>query len=324
MLSNHACLDRLEPCGRGAPGASRECPVTGWFDRGFTCTIPLSWDGTGALPVLFSFHGGGGNRVTGARSTCPGGATDSPRCLAALGAQAGYVVIEPDGTSLRPLRNLRAWNAGGGRDGFLCVSGGPCEEGVDDLAFFDALLADVERIVPVDRRRIFLAGMSNGGAISHRIACERPSLIAAIAAVGGANQFEVTGGVCGGPVAMLQIHGTEDPCWRYDGSPLTCSILKEGKRAGVDETAERWRQRNGCLADWQEEALPDTSPDGTRVVRRVWPGCKAATQVLRVEGGGHTWPGGYQFLDEETVGRLCRDIDANQEIVRFFDANPRP
>jgi polyhydroxybutyrate depolymerase len=72
-----------------------------------------------------------------------------------------------------------------------------------------------------------------------------------------------------------------------------------------------------------DELLPDARPDGTRALRRTWAGCAALVVHLRVEGGGHTWPGGHQYLDVDTVGRVSRDFNASEEIVRFFDANPR-
>lgn len=314
------CLDVMEPCGAGKPGESKECPVTGWFDRAFEYTLPASWDGKSALPLIVSFHGGGGNRTTGENSTCPDGEAGGPQCLHAVAANAGYMVVSPDGTGQRPSRNLRTWNAGGGVDGYICVSGGACEAGVDDMAFFDSLLADIEKVVPIDRKRIYLTGLSNGGSISHRLACQRPELIAAIAPVGGGNQFEVTGGVCKNQVPVMHIHGTADPCWRYDGSEKTCSVLKEGKRASVDYTIEQWRKRNGCTEKYDDETLADTG-DKTTVIRRAWQDCEQPTVLIKIEGGGHTWPNGHQYFGEDVVGVVSHDFDANHELVKFFDAN---
>ncbi|MFO0608403.1 MAG: hypothetical protein U0324_34875 [Polyangiales bacterium] len=317
------CLTTLDPCGRASPGASLECPVEGEFDRAFSLRVPARWDGTAALPVIVAFHGGGGNRRSAESVTCPTGTPGEPGCLSAVALAAGYVVVFPDGTGLRPLRNVRSWNAGGGRDGWQCVSRGACQSGVDDVAFFDRLLAAVEKSVPVDRRRVFVTGLSNGGAVSHRLACERPGVVAAFAAVGGTNQFAVAGGRCDARVPVMQIHGVDDPCWGYETRTSTCAFLEEGRKVGVDETLAGWRARNGCGADARDEALADAAADGTRVTRRTWQGCAAPVVHLRVEGGGHTWPGGHQYLDVDTVGRVSRDVNASEEIVRFFDANPR-
>ncbi len=317
------CSPEPDRCGPAGPGASLECALPGVFDRAFSVRVPRGWDGASALPVIVAFHGGGGNRRSAESVTCPTGEAGDPGCLSALATGAGYTVVLPDGTGLRPLRNVRSWNAGGGTDGWQCVSRGACQEGIDDVAYFDALLAEVGRIVRVDRRRVYLTGLSNGGAISHRLACARPGVIAAIAAVGGANQYAAAGGACEGGVAVMQIHGTDDPCWAFATGTSACSFLEPGHRVGFDDTLEGWRVRNGCSERFDDTALPDTEDDGTRTIRRVWTGCTAAVVGLRVEGGGHTWPGGHAYLDSATVGRVARDFQASAEIVRFFDAHPR-
>jgi len=310
-------------CDRAEAGAALECALPGVFDRGFSVRVPRGWDGVAALPVIVAFHGGGGNRRSAEQVTAPTGEPGDPQGLPAVANAAGYVVVMPDGTGLRPLRNVRSWNAGGGTDGWQCVSRGACQDGVDDVAFFDQLLAELARIVPVDPGRVFLTGLSNGGAISHRLACARPGVVAAIAAVGGANQFVAAGGACAGGVAVLQIHGTEDPCWAFATGTSACAFLEDGRRVGFDDTLEAWRTRNGCSTEVIDTPLPDTTNDGTRSVRRVWRGCTAAVEGVRVEGGGHTWPGGDAYLGADTIGRVSRDFQASAEIVSFFNAHPR-
>lgn len=317
---------QLEPCaGRPVtPGQSLACPVPGHTDRAFDLELPASWDGSSPLPLLVAFHGGGGNRHGALRVTCPGGDTDSPACLSAQARARGLAVVRPDGTGSRPLRNVRTWNAGGGKGGLDCTSGPACKSGVDDLAYFDDLLAEVQRTVPVDGKRIFLTGLSNGGAISHRIACERPDRIAAIAAVGGANQFAFAGGACPGGVAVLQVHGTDDPCWTYAPTTRSCLAGDSGLKAGAAESTEGWRVRNGCGATPVETPIPDADPgDGTRSTRVAWPGCSAAVELIRVEGGGHTWPGGFPYLGEDRVGRIPRDY-GSELLLDFLLAHPKP
>lgn len=323
-LVGDACVPVLDRCGRASPGESRECPLEGVFDRGFSIRVPGAWDGVRALPVVFAFHGGGGNRQSAERVTCPDGEAGGAQCLAATANRAGYVVVLPDGTGTRPTRNVRTWNAGGDAAGWDCVSGGACAAEVDDVAFFDTLLAEVERVVPIDRKRVFLTGLSNGAAMAHRLACERADIVAAIAAFGGTNQFAIAGGRCDVSVPVLQVHGTDDPCWTYVTSSEACATLQPGKKLGVAESNEAWRLRNGCAVDFVDTGLPDRANDGTRVTRRSWSGCAAALEHLRIEGGGHTWPGGYQYLDEDVIGRVSHDIDGNAEILRFFDAHPKP
>jgi polyhydroxybutyrate depolymerase len=321
------CGFQLDTCGSSdaVPGAHLTCPMPGHVDRAFDLHLPPSWDGTSPLPVIFAFHGGGGNRTAAARVTCPDGDTGNPSCLVPVANSAGFAVVLPDGTGSRPLRNIRTWNAGGGFDGWNCTSGGACRSGIDDMEYLDDLLAQVRRIIPVDDTRIHATGISNGGAISHRWACERAEILASIAPVGGANQFEAVGGTCGGPVALLQIHGTADPCWTYETSERSClGGENDGLKVGVPETMEAWRQRNGCQADPVETPFPDADPDdGSTATLQVWTSCAVDVQLLRIDGGGHTWPNGYAYLGTDRIGRVNRDLDGNNFIVDFFRAHPK-
>lgn len=320
-----ACLFPADRCAGAAvrPGDSLECPVPGWVDRGFDLEVPEGWDGRTPLPILFAFHGGGGNRRSAASVTCPGGELDAPGCLSAVAKAAGFAVVRADGTGSRPVRNVRTWNAGGGTGPWNCTSGGACKSGVDDVRFFDELLAEVGRVVPVDPKRVHLTGLSNGGAISHRLACERPDRVASFVALGGTNQHVAAGGACAVAVPMLQIHGTEDPCWVYETSARSC-LNEEGDKVGVAPSMEGWRVRNGCQPATDEEPLPDRDPaDGTTATRVRWRGCAAATEHIRVTGGGHTWPDGDAYLKEDRIGRVTRDF-GSEMIVEFLRAHPKP
>lgn len=296
-----------------------------WLDRSFEVHVPQSWDGTTPLPLIYAFHGGGGNRDAASRVTCPKGKRKHESCLPAQANRAGYVVVLPDGTGMRPTRNSRTWNAGGGRDGWQCVSGPACKSRADDMRYLDELHAEVQRIVPVDADRVYATGLSNGAALSHRYACERPNRLAAIAPVGGNNQFAAAGGTCVGGTPILQIHGTEDPCWRFEDSTRSCAQLDGKRKVGVDNSMAGWVARNGCGDDDPAESeLPDLDPgDGTISTRLSWLGCDADVELIRVEGGGHTWPGGYQYLSVDIIGRLAKDFDADDLILEFFDEHSR-
>ena len=66
--------------------------------------------------------------------------------------------------------------------------------------------------------------------------------------------------------------------------------------------------------------------DGTRVRKTTYTGCAGGADVAlyAIENGGHTWPGGSQYLPRGIVGRVCRDIDATRVIWEFFTAHPKP
>jgi polyhydroxybutyrate depolymerase len=319
-----ACsFDPLDRCESVGPGDRPSCPMPGWLDRAFDVRVPADWDGVSPLPLVYAFHGGGGNRSAAARVTCPEGDEDHPDCLPAKANAAGYAIVLPDGTGTRPTRNLRTWNAGGGNDGWQCVSGGACRSDVDDMAYLDELHEEVERILPVDATRVYATGLSNGAAISHRYACERPDRLAAIAPVGGNNQHAAAGAACDGGVALLQIHGTEDPCWAFTDSTEACAQQDGGLKVGVDNSMQGWRVRNGCDDATQEAPLPDPADDGTSSTRITWQSCDAAVELIRIDGGGHTWPQGYQYFGTDTVGPVSMDFDGDDLILEFFDAHAR-
>lgn len=318
-------LDRAERCAdlTVAAGDDLACATPGWLDRAFDLHVPAGWDGRSRLPVILLFHGGGASRGTSNRTTCPGGDRSSPSCIVAMAEARGYAVIVPDGTGGRPLRGVRAWNAGGG-PGWQCVSDGACQAGVDDIAYVDDVLTEVGRAIPIDPHRHYATGISNGGAISHRLGCELTPALAAIAAASGANQFADTGGACPAALPVLQIHGTGDPCWPYDGGETTQDLCGAGRKTSVPATLEGWRVRNGCAATFVDTPVPDRDrTDGVTVVHRVWDGCAQATEHYRLEGGGHTWPGGYQYLAVDQIGPVDGDIDSSV-ILDFFDAHVAP
>ena len=323
-LASAGC-GRLDRCADQAVGAGDDlaCATPGWLDRAFDVHVPDAWDGTSPLPVILLLHGGGANRTRSDRTTCPDGDEDSPRCFVAQARARGFVVVVPDGTGARPLRGVRTWNAGGGEDDWQCVSGGGCNAGIDDVAYVGDVLAEVGRALPLDAHRRYATGISNGGAMSHRLACELAPPLAAIAPVAGANQFADAGGACDAALPVLHIHGTDDPCWEYAGGTRSC-LGPEGRKTSVATTMEAWRVRNGCAPTFVDTPVPDRDPaDGVTAVRRVWDGCAQATEHLRLDGGGHTWPGGYQYLQPSEIGRVARDVDS-AVILDFFEAHAAP
>lgn len=266
--------------------------------------------------VKRALHGGGANRAAADGVTCPDDDASDPGCLGNQATARGYAVIAPDGTGARPLRGVRTWNAGGGRNGYLCAFGPACNEGVDDVAYIADVFAQVATVIEIDPARVYATGISNGGAMSHRLACEDPRF-AAIAPVSGTNIHADSGGPCAVTIPVLDLHGTDDPVLPYEGDETVI-----GRLSSVDTTMENWRVRNGCAETFVDTALPDRDPrDGTTSVRRTWDGCAAPTERIRIEGGGHTWPAGSQYGWEDFIGRVAKDF-GTEVILDFFDAHP--
>src|SRR6185503_15769527 len=122
--------------------------------------------------------------------------------------QAGFILVMPNGFQ-------NSWNAG------TCC-GGASTSKLDDVALFRALLAEVGKHVNVDLRRVYATGLSNGGYMSYRLACDAADIFAAVAAGAGATGINDIGGGTNTdsdftsckpsrPVSVLDIHGTDDP-----------------------------------------------------------------------------------------------------------------
>ena len=305
------------------PGAVLTCEVPGFDRRPYDVHLPPDYDRARPVPVILAIHGGGGNAGGARRVTCPGGDVESPGCLHAMAVREGFAVVSPNGTSSRLLSRLRTWNAGGGAKGWKCVSGRACKDGVDDLAYFRALLADLARRVAVDARRIYATGISNGGAMSHRLACQMSERIAAIAAVGGANQYATTVPCAPSrPVPVLQIHGTKDPCWHYEGGETACAQRDGTAMIAVEASMRIWATINGCASAGRGEPL--ASEPGIETARISWTGCRAETTLIRVAGGGHVWPGGWPYFGEWMIGPMVGGWSANRVILDFFRRHPLP
>jgi polyhydroxybutyrate depolymerase len=245
-----------------------------------------------------------------------------------MARERGYAIVFPDGTAGELLSKLRTWNAGGGVDDWRCVSGDACERGIDDIAYVRALIEDVSARISVDEARIFVTGLSNGGAMSHRLACEASDVIAAIAPIGGGLQRTVEVPCAPSrPVPVLQIHGTADTCWRYEGGEPDCVggiTGQPGKRhVSVQRTLDDWAAVNGCAGATEETAIEDRADDGTSTTRVTYLGCAADLEHLRIEGGGHTWPMGDQYLAARTIGPVTLDW-GNELLFEWFDAHPMP
>ncbi len=287
--------------------------------RSYDVHVPASYDGKTALPVILNLHGGGGNRTSARRLTCPGGDEKSPECLEPLADARGYFVITPDGTGAPLLPNVRTWNSGGGDGGWQCVSGYACNQNVDEVAYFTALLADVQTVVAIDAKHVYATGISNGAGMSERLACELPQFIAAFASVAGGNQFATTQ-ACAPGKPVLEIHGTADPCWLFDGGVASCADTNPGAKIGVADTISGWATRNGCTTSRTTTSLPDTTNDGTTTLEHHY-ACPAGKEIVlyEVTGGGHTWPSGYSYSG--TVGITSTDFSANHVILDFFDAH---
>jgi len=233
----------------------------------------------------------------------------------ALSDKEGFVVVYPDGIE-------RHWN-----DGREKVRYRTHREKIDDVGFLSALIDQQVRDLNLDKQRVYATGMSNGALMSFRLASELSDKIAAIAPV-ACNMPKVLEKRAppAQPIPVLLIANTEDPCVPWEGGELRFALMRLGLVLSVMDTVHYWVAHNQCEPKPTVTWLPDTAPqDGTRVRREVYGKGRDGTEVIlyAIVGGGHTWPGGYQYLPVRFVGKTCRDINACEVIWDFFKSHPR-
>jgi len=182
------------------------------------------------------------------------------------------------------------------------------------------VLDDLTNTRPIDQRRIFATGISRGGQASYFVACVFPDRIRAIAPVAMPMpkfMLDLCPDAPGIGVAIL--NGTDDPLVPYDGGQIKVGRRERGEVMSTDDTVDFWRSRNNCAAEPSEKAVLNPVNDRMQVIRTSWEKCEHDPVLLyRIQGGGHTWPSGRQYLPRFVVGPVNRDIDGATEIWSFF------
>lgn len=198
-----------------------------------------------------------------------------------------FLLVFPEGTG--PKASDLSWNAG-----FCCRAA--MREAVDDMSFLDAIVETIAAETPIDRRRIYVSGLSNGALLAYRWGALRAGKVAAIAAVAGAIggrkgflQPEVTLAAPTRPVSVLIFHARDDPFFPYAGGISLKLLLRLPGRASMSiaDAIAFWTGRNGCVG------APTSSPaDGQGVSVVSYAQCRAGTAVeaWTIDHLGHDWP----------------------------------
>jgi len=194
------------------------------------------------------------------------------------------------------------------------------------VAFIASLIDVLVTTQGVDPKRVYATGLSNGAMMCHTLALRIPDRIVAIAPVADSITKAVASGTTteGPPVSVLAMNGTDDPLVPYEGGEVHFGRTKLGEVISVADMIKLWVQRDGCSTEPEVTDLEDKDPnDGTRVRRERHAGKEAEVVLYTIKGGGHTWPGGKQYLGERIIGKTTRDIDGCQVIWDFFKAHVR-
>ena len=176
-----------------------------------------------------------------------------------------FLVVYPDGLN-------RAWNAGGG------CCGTPGSSGVDDVGFVESAVAAVRRDVAVDARRIYVTGISNGGMMAYRLACDSTLF----AAIGPDSATQL--GTCPHPaaVSVIHIHGSADHNIPYGGGQGDGYAHIDGP--AVPALVASWRAVDSCAA-------PTAVTEGVVTTSTATCPGGRSVELVTIRGAGHQWPG---------------------------------
>jgi polyhydroxybutyrate depolymerase len=195
-----------------------------------------------------------------------------------------------------------------------------------DVTFLSQLIDHLESTMCINTSAVFSTGISNGAQMSSLLGCRLAGKITAISPVEGEEYLTPCRGK---PEPILAFHGTADPVLPYTGGGLNATRIADlyffhghepaGLPApmGIDESMEDWAKHNGC------QPRAKTVRISSQVQKRTWNGCKAATVLYIVDGGGHGWPGQPVPAMEKQFGPETTQIDATNLMMSFFFAHGR-
>ena len=274
--------------GDGDAGITPGCDGEGFTDPGdytreiefagqtrqFRIHIPPGYAPDTPTPVILNFHGFGSQSSEQIFFSAMNETSD----------EKGFIVVYPDG--LPNSNGSQAWNGG------TCCA----DDNRDDVGFTRAMVDQLDTLICMDRERLFSTGMSNGGYMSYRLACDAPDLVKAVAPVAGALGIPEASCTPAQTVPLIHIHGTVDSAVPY--SAAVSSVEAWASKAGcVGDPVEVYQQGIATCVQWQDCA-------------------EGPVELCSAEGIDHCWPG--QLFCP--YGSSTEDLMSNERMWDFFVA----
>lgn len=253
--------------------------------RSYLLYVPANYTGVSSVPLILNLHGYTSNAVQ----------QQLYSNFMPIADTAGFLMVYPQGT--KDSYGNPFWNAGTVST-FI----------VNDTLFLNQLIDSLKMSYNIDLSRVYMTGLSNGGFMSHYMACFCNRKITAIASVAGT--FFTFWPTCnpGKVVPMMHIHGTADPTVPYYGNSTMI---------GADTTVQRWVMKNNCNSVPSYSTVPNTNTtDGSTAEHYryfITGNSKSIVEFFKINNGAHTWPG-----SPYVIGTTNQDINASVEIWRFF------
>lgn len=263
----------------------------GGYNRPYLVHLPTGYNAANEYSLIIAFHGGLGK----------GSQLENQSLLSEKADEEGFIVVYPDGVPFSIL-NIRTWNAG------QCC-GGAMENDVDDVGFVEDLVDTLKNNYNIAAGKVYGTGMSNGGFLCYRIACEKPDLFAAIAPV--ACTMAIDDCPSEGLVPIIHFQSILDDNIPYSGG--VGDGLSEQHNPPLDSVHNVWSDKGNCsFSDFF------VSPDYEMKIDNSCD-CGNELRYYLTSDGGHSWPGGTKSVgdDPSTV------LNANDLMWEFFQQFPK-
>jgi polyhydroxybutyrate depolymerase len=208
----------------------------------------------------------------------------------ALADSAKFVVAYPDGIG-------QTWNAHG-------CCGKAERENIDDVGFITTMVGEIEAALPIDKSRVYLTGISNGGIMSYALACNS----GIFAAIGPDAATMLDACTAPHPTSVIHIHGTADRLVPYNGGQGASTV----NGPSIPDVNAFWRNVDRCGPPAVTVKAPATTSTAACADHR-------SVELITIEGGRHQWPGGTTFLERFGPAHA---LNATQTIWQFFTAHP--
>ena len=271
---------------RGAPEISETVKKvnSGGVERFYSIHLPKTYSPGKKAPLVLALHGGGGNMTHMS--------LDKNYGLTKKAENSGFIIVFPNGYSQLKSGKFATWNAG------KC-----CGQGRDtksqDVQFIRDLISKMISEFDIDQERIYAIGMSNGGMMSYRLACELSDVLKGIASVAGTdNTIDCNPKK---PISILHIHAKDDTHVLFNGGAgkdAFKDLSQVTDFVSVPETMAKWKKLDGC------DQKPQTLNSYCELSQ-----CRGTKlQLCVIPEGGHSWPQSAAFNANDVIWDFFKSL----------------
>ena len=305
LFSQLQATERQCHTAKNVPGkTTKGCIIIDGIKRTYYLHVPLGYRmKKQSLALVMGLHGGGGNPLRFENYSRMSKMSDRKK---------DFIAVYPEGIN-------KHWN-----DGRADVNAG-----VNDVKFLKHLAKDIDNV----NDKVFIVGLSNGGLMAMRMACEQPGWIAGIGVVAASMTTELAA-TCpksSKPMTAVFIFGRKDTSFLDNGIQVNPVKPKEqrGTHIGIDRTVKKWIDINQCNSSFEKKSFNRDPADGTQVLEKSFRQCKQPVVFYDIKNGGHRWPdyhsrNGVVLRKALNLGVASHDINAIEKIWEVFKKSKSP